>query len=215
MGKFRDQMYKKMVMKNFSQNTIESYLSQMQSYVKRYNKSPDCMAEKEIIDYLYYLKKQQGYSYATINVAYCSIKFFYQCVLGKNLNFKIIPFPKSPKRLPFVLSTNEVLALFKVTENLKHKVILMTTYSSGLRISEVARLKIKDIDSNRMQIRVEQGKGKKDRYTLLSNLLILYLRKYYKEYRPKYWLFPGQDENKPLSRMAINRVFTKAKKKLV
>jgi len=124
-----------------------------------------------------------------------------------------IPRPITEKRLPVVLSLEEVKSIFHHVNNPRHKIILMTIYSSGLRLSEALNLKLTDIDSKRMEIRVDQGKGKKDRYTLLSNVILNKLRKYYKEQKPTYWLFPGK-RNKPISSSTIQRVFGRAKKKL-
>ena len=112
-----------------------------------------------------------------------------------------------------VLSTQEVTEVLKLTENIKHKAVLMTIYSAGLRISEVINLKFKDIDSDRMQIRIEQGKGKVDRYTLLSEKTLLFLRKYYKEYRPEIWLFEGLKKGEQYSTRSIQNVFQAAVKK--
>jgi integrase/recombinase XerD len=113
------------------------------------------------------------------------------------------------KRLPVVLSSQEVQAIFSATRNLKHRALLMTIYSAGLRVSEVVHLKVSDIDSQRMMIRVRQGKGQKDRYTLLAQRTLEVLREYWKEYRPQDWLFPGKPENEALSVSAVQRVFEK------
>jgi integrase/recombinase XerD len=117
------------------------------------------------------------------------------------------------KTLPSVLSSEEVIEILKATENIKHRAILMTIYSAGLRISESINLKIRDIDSNRMQIRVEQGKGKVDRYTLLSEKTLLILRQYFKEYRPKVWLFEGLIKGEQYSTRSIQNIFQAAVKK--
>ena len=122
-------------------------------------------------------------------------------------------YPKSKKKLPVVLDLSEVEALFSVTENLKHKAILMITYSSGLRISEAARLKISDIDGKRMMVWVQQGKGGKDRYTILSQTALECLRQYWREYRPKQWLFEGTKEDAPITVSSIHQIFHKAKKR--
>jgi site-specific recombinase XerD len=125
-----------------------------------------------------------------------------------------IPRPKTEHKLPIVLSTTEVKSIIEAPANLKHKTILMALYSTGCRLSEVTHLKVTDIDSKRMQVRVEQGKGKKDRYTLLSETLLITLRDYWRKYIPKTWLFFGYDKDNPLTVTSIQRAFKDAKKKL-
>lgn len=124
-----------------------------------------------------------------------------------------IPRAKKEKKLPVVLSPSEVKRIFNATVNIKHKAILMTIYGAGLRVSEAANLKISDIDSSNMQIHIRQGKGKKDRYCMLSPMILNILREYYKYYHPKEWLFQGSTPNKPISSRTIERVFEISKKK--
>ena len=121
-----------------------------------------------------------------------SIKFYYERVLGGKRKIYLIERPRKENILPEVLSEEEVAAILKSISNLKHKALIMTIYSGGLRISELINLKVKDIDSDRMQIRIQQSKGKKDRYTLLSKKTLITLRQYFKEYKPKEWLFEGE-----------------------
>ena len=145
--------------------------------------------------------------------AYSAIKFFYSDCLERAWELDKIPRPKIQKRLPAVLTQEEVKNIFQHVVNTKYKIALMLIYSAGLRLSEALHLRLTDIDSKRMEIRVEQGKGKKDRYTLLSNLILNKLREYYKEEKPNYWLFTGKNGN-PICSSTIQRVFGKAKKKL-
>jgi integrase/recombinase XerD len=121
--------------------------------------------------------------------------------------------PRGRKRLPEVLSRGEIRRLLDAVSNRKQRLMLMTTYSAGLRVSETAHLKVSDIDSQRMMIRVEQGKGKKDRYTLLSETLLTELRAYWRQYHPTYWLFAGTKPDRPYSARSIQQVFDRAKKK--
>lgn len=121
-----------------------------------------------------------------------------------------IPFPKQEKKLPVILSREEVARVFQTVENLKHRTILMTLYATGLRISEALSLELPDIDSSRMLVRVRQGKGKKDRYVPLSETLLEQLRSYWRHYRPGSWLFPGQDPRQPLEKSSIQRVCQEA-----
>jgi integrase len=150
-----------------------------------------------------------------VNIAYWALRFFYVDTLHREWQVEKIPHPKKEKKLPVVLAREEVKKLLAAASNLKHRVMLMTAYSGGLRVSEVANLKVADIDSKRMLIRVEQGKGKKDRYTLLSQTLLENLRNYYQAHRPQKWLFPGSRPGEPIDAGSIQRVFKRAKKKPV
>lgn len=213
MGKLKDQMLMEMELRNFSPKTIKLYLRHMISYTKLFGKSPAEMGNEEIRQYLYYLLKEKRSSWSNINIAYCSLKFFYTRVLHRSWNVDHIPRPKKEKRLPQILSYSELNRIFAVTSNIKHRLIFKTAYAGGLRVSEVAQLKISDIDSHRMTIRIEQGKGKKDRYTILAKDLLVDLRDYYRMYRPQMWLFPGADKTSPLSVGTIQTAFRSATKK--
>ena len=140
-------------------------------------------------------------------------RFFYVEILHRQWHVDKIPRPKAEKKLPVVLSCDEVKRIFAEVSDFKHRMILMTIYSGGLRVSETANLKVSDIDSSRMQIRVDQGKGKKDRYTLLSERLLKDLRRYYMIYRPGEWLFPGRVDDKPISVSTIQNAFKQAKQR--
>lgn len=210
MGELREKMLRRMELKNFSQRTVKLYLYQMKKYVRYYGTSPEKLGKEEIERYLHFLitSKTSGSGMAQ---AYSALKFFYTVCLERPWELDKIPRPKTEKRLPVVLSPEEVKSIMGCVKNRKHKIILMTIYSAGLRLSEALKLKIKDIDSSRMTIRVEQGKGKKDRYTLLSNVLLENLRRYYKEYKPRYWLFPGKKDS-PICNSTIQKAFGRAKK---
>jgi site-specific recombinase XerD len=211
MGELKEKMLRRMELKNFSKRTIGLYLYHMQRYVRYYRKSPAELGKEEIETYLYFLLKQKASSSAMAQ-AYSALKFFYSNCLERPWELKKIPRPKAEKKLPVVLSPAEVKGIFNQITNKKHKTILMIIYSAGLRLSEALSLKLKAIDSNRMQIRVEQGKGRKDRYTLLSGVMLSKLRDYYREYKPVEWLFPGRG-NKPVCNSTVQRVFSRAKKK--
>ena len=213
MGKLREQMVEEMESRNFSPKTIKAYLGHMVAFTRLLGRSPAEMGEDEIRRYLQYLRKEKKVSWSNINIAYCALKFFYVETLHREFPVKKIPRPKGEKKLPVVLSQSEVKAVFDAIANLKHRVILMTTYSGGLRVSEVANLRVCDIDSKRMQIRVNQGKGKKDRYTLLSSVLVEHLRTYWRTYHPTTLLFPGSHNDKPINITTIQKVFKLAKKK--
>src|SRR5262249_26979964 len=139
-----------------------------------------------------------------------ALRFFYHETLGRDDVAESIPPARQPHTLPVVLSPDEVACFFAAVTNLKHRALLMTAYAAGLRITEVTRLRVADIDSQRMVIRVEQGKGRKDRYSVLSPRLLEILRAYWKVVRPRYYLFPGADPEAPISNDAVWQVCSRA-----
>ena len=207
MGKLRDQMEMDMKLRRLSPRTISCYLTCMKNVAVYFGKSPAELRDEEIRSYLHYLMEDRRASQAVINQSYSAVKFFFENTLQKPWDVLKIPRSKQRKKLPGVLSRQEVEAIFSATGNLKHRAILMTVYSAGLRVGEVTRLKVSDIDSERMMIRVNEGKGLKDRYTLLGERNLEILRLYYKEYRPLEWLFPGKDPSEPVSISCVQRVF--------
>jgi integrase/recombinase XerD len=215
MPKYYSKMHKIMEMRNFSPHTVSSYLSNMKRFAQYHDAPLESLTDNDVINYLLYLRKVKQVSPSTIHVAYSTIKFFYLSVLRKEIDFSNIPFPKQGKKLPVVLDPEEIKSLLDMTSTLKYKTIFMVAYSSGMRLSEIRHIRPQHIDSKRMQIHVQKGKGEKDRFTLLSKALLGQLRSYYKIYKPGYWLFPGKDISKPISSMAIQHTFYKSKKKPV
>jgi len=213
MGKLREQMKMDLKLKGYSPKTQAAYLGYMKNFVRYFGRSPAKMGEEEIREYLYHLVTEKDLGDSSINNAYSALKFFYKTTLGRDWNVAKIPRRKTEKRLPVVLDGSEIKQLFAVTTNLKHRALLMTTYSAGLRVSETAHLKVSDVDSKRMQLLVAQGKGKKDRYALLSPVTLNLLRDYWRQYRPFSWLFPGRLPERPISTRSIQKVFEKAKRK--
>ncbi len=213
MGVLRDQMQMDMELRNLSPRTIQAYVWHVAAYTRLFGRSPAEMGEEQIRSYLHYLRTERKVSWSNVNIAYSALKFFYVNTLHRDWRVDKIPRPKKEKKLPVVLSPSEVKRIFDAVGDLKHRVILMTIYSAGLRVSEVAHLKVTDIDSQRMQIRVDQGKGKKDRYTLLSETLLKDLREYWSVNRPQTWLFPGGKKGHPILECTIQKVFKEAKKK--
>lgn len=178
----------------YSERTIKAYKSLFEEFINHYpTVEIDKIDEQKIIAFCRYLVIDRKVSASTQNQAINAIKFYYERVLGGQRKFYFLERPNKEKALPTVLSMEEVAAILKATTNLKHKAILTVIYSAGLRIGELINLKIKDIDSERKQIRVEQSKGKKDRYTLLSPKTLELLRAYFKAYKPKEYLFEGQE----------------------
>jgi len=197
----------------YSTNTIDSYTFMFKEFINYYpDKELGDITEEEIVGYLQYLVTERKISTSYQNQAINAIKFYYERVLGGRRKVYLIERPREEKFLPEVLSQEEVTALLNAIDNLKHKAVLMTIYSGGLRISELINLKIKDIDSNRMQIRIEQGKGKKDRYTLLGQKTLEVLRSYVKQYQPREWLFEGVNYG-PFSETSIKKALKTALEK--
>jgi integrase/recombinase XerD len=210
MGKLRDKMKQDMELKHLSERTIGTYLKCVEDFVKHYGKSPLDMGHDGIRDFLYYLLKEKEASQSRISQHYSALKFFYQTTLGRDWEALKIPRSKREKKLPVVLSKEEVWSIFEQVQNIKYLAILMTTYSGGLRLSETINLKVSDIDSQRMMIHVRQGKGRKDRYTLLGKKALDILRIYYKETRPKEWLFPSTSLDEPIGPSAVQKTFHEA-----
>lgn len=177
----------------YSESTLKTYKNALEDFLNFHHQiALDQLHDGHIQSFLRHLVMERKVSTSYQNQAINAVKFYFEKVLGGKRTTYNIDRPKKEKALPVVLSEEEIVRIFKNVENLKHKAILMVIYSAGLRISECVNLKIKDIDSNRMQIRIEQAKGKKDRYTLLSTKTLDFLRTYFKAYRPKVYLFEGQ-----------------------
>ena len=194
----------------YSINTQNVYTDLFEEFINYYpDHAPENISEGEIIAFLRYLVNERKISTSYQNQSINSIKFYYERVLGGKRKIYLIERPRKEKYLPEVLSEEEVAAILKSITNIKHKALIMTIYSGGLRITELINLRIKDIDSNRMQIRIEQSKGKKDRYTLLSKKTLITLRQYFSEYKPKVWLFEGEGGGQ-YTDSSIYQIFKKA-----
>ena len=213
MSELRQKMKMDMELKGYSPKTIKSYIGHVSNFAKYYNKSPELLREKEIREYLHYCIMEKKLSEGTVNYINSGLKFFYTKTLNRYWNMDKITRIKEPRRLPAVLSPEEIKSIFDVTENLKHKAILMTVYSAGLRVSEVCNLKITDIDSKNMQILIREGKGKKDRYSLLSNANLEILREYWKRYHPKEYLFSGKGRTDSITPRSVQKMLEKSIKK--
>ena len=199
--------------KRYSQNTVKTYTTYFRQFLIYFHgRDPLSIKKDEINAYILELIRTRGISSSQQNQRINAIKFFYEKVLGRRKEYYMITRPTKEKRLPTVLTKGEVEQILAKCKNLKHKCILMTLYSGGLRRSELINLKIKDIDSKRMLIRITNSKGNKDRYTLLSRVLLGQLRLYYKAYRPENWLFEGP-RGKPYSATSIENIFRRALKK--
>lgn len=164
----RQRMIDDMTVRNLSPRTREIYVYQVAKFAQHFGRSPALLGPEEIRRYQLFLIHERQVSWAYFNQTVCGLRFLYRVTLGKDWAVKHLPFPKKPKKLPVVLSLYEIAQFFRAVTNRKHRAILMTAYSAGLRTSEVTRLRVTDIDSQRMLIHVEQGKGRKDRYVMLS-----------------------------------------------
>ncbi|MPM26483.1 IS91 family transposase ISTha3 [bioreactor metagenome] len=213
MSELRNKMIMEMELRGYSPKTIKNYTYHISSFVRFYKKSPSLLGESEIRRYLHHCITEKKLNEGTVNAGYSALKFLYTKILNKPWNVEKLTRVKERRRLPIVLSPEEVKNIFDATEYLKHKAILMTIYSGGLRVSEVCNLKITDIDSKNMQIFIREGKGKKDRYTLLSKTNLEVLREYWKEYKPKEFLFSGRYRTDAIKPRSVQRVFEKARKK--
>jgi site-specific recombinase XerD len=209
----REQMIKDLQLKGATPHTQRIYLREVANFAKYFGKSPDELGEKELKEYLLHLKNERNLADGTFRFYVAGIKFLYSTTLKREGIVDKIKFGKRKKKLPVVLDLAEVEALFSVTSNIKHKAILMIMYSSGLRISEVIHLKIIDIDSKRMMVHIRQGKGGKDRYSILSQAALECLRQYWREYHPKEWLFEGQKKSTHIKYTAVRNIFCDAVKR--
>jgi integrase/recombinase XerD len=196
-------------LKNYSLNTINSYNHFFEKFLAHFHgKDVDSLTKEQITDFLY-KESLKGMSYGYQNQLINAVKFYYEKVLGRKRDFYNLPRAKKPQKLPVVFSEEEITVLLNQVKNLKHKCILYLIYSAGLRISEAVSMKVADIDSTRNLVVIRGGKGKKDRNSLLSQKLLIMLREYYKEYRPKEFLFEGETGGQ-YSVKSIQNIFNKA-----
>jgi integrase/recombinase XerD len=207
MGILRTRMEQDLVLRGRSEHTRRAYLRAVADLARYHHRSPDQLSDSEVQQYLRYLIDERCFAWASCRQTVGALRFFYEVTLGRPRRDFSIPLPKAAKRLPQILSREEVARVLEGTQNLKHRALLMTTYAAGLRVSEVVRLRVSDIDSERMLLRVEQGKGMKDRYTLLSPRLLVELRRYYRVYRPTEWLFADRRRNAPMDPRSAGRIY--------
>jgi integrase/recombinase XerD len=208
----RQRMSEDMQVRNFSQNTQLSYLQQVSLFARHFGKSPAVLGPEEIRTYQIYLTNEKKLCPSSIHIAVAALRFLYKVTLKKSWTLgDVLPLPKKQHKLPVVLSPEEVLQFLDCVQSIKHRAILTTCYAAGLRVSEAVHLKPNAIDSKRMVIRVEQGKGQKDRYVMLSPKLLETLRIYWRARRSKEeWLFPGDHRGQPITRDAVGDACQKA-----
>jgi integrase/recombinase XerD len=214
MTELRQKMIRAMELKNLSHHTQRAYLAAVTGIARFYNQSPGKMTKEKIEDYLLYLKHDKGNAPNSCYSVLTGLRFFCKYVTENEIPVTY-SIRRTTRKLPQVLTMQEIWKIICATNNFKHRMILMTTYSGGLRASETINLKPENIDNKMMLIKVK-GKGKKDRYTLLSKRLLVELRAYYRAYRPKTYLFPSafkKEKDQPLSYETIRTVYEDARKK--
>jgi site-specific recombinase XerD len=200
-----------MTLRGMAAKTRDSYVRGVAGLAAYYHRSPDRISDREVQAYLLYLMRERKLSWSSCNIAVHGLRFFYHQTLGREKTTFHIPGPRKPSKLPEILSREEVARLFAHTGLPRHRVVLMTAYAAGLRVGEVVRLRVQDIDSDRMTIRVEQGKGAQDRYTLLSPRLLEELRSYWRLEHPYPWFFPMRKAPRPMNYTTAERMYTAAK----
>jgi len=211
MTSLRQRMIEDMQVRNFSPHTQSTYVLQVSLFARYFSKPPDQLGPEEIRSYQVYLTNEKKLAPGSILIAVAALRFLYKVTLHKDWSVEdIIPAPKKPQKLPIVLSPEEVLHFLSCVASPKHRTILTTCYAAGLRISEAIRLKPPEIDSQRMVIRVDQGKGQKDRYVMLSPKLLEVLRDWWRMEKPRPWLFPGDIPSRHISKDAVEQACQKA-----
>src|SRR5215468_3725485 len=205
MTPLRQRMLEDMQIRNYSPHTIDGYLRYAAQFAKHFHTSPDHLGPEEIRTYQLHLL-QQHVSKSIFIQTVCALRFLYETTLGRPWMVDYIPYPKKPKTLPVILSRDEGKALLLAPRHLKHRAILATLYATGVRVSELCQLQGTDIDSHRMVIQVRQGKGKRDRLVMFSPDLLPLLRRYWKLYRLRSWLFPGFRVTEPITRMGVAHI---------
>jgi len=212
MTPLRQRMLEDMGIRNLAENTQSAYLQQVAAYSRYFGRSPDQLGPEAVRTYQLYLMEVRALTPSSICVATGALRFLYKVTLKRTWAVEEIPMPKRPRKLPEILSPKEVMHFLNAITNHKHRAILMTAYAAGLRVSEATHLKVTDIDSQRMMLRVEQGKGMKDRYVMLSPRLLDVLRTYWKSARPTRWMFPGEVPGQPITREAVGLACQKARR---
>ena len=212
MTPLRTKMIRDMQLQRLAPRTQEAYVAAVAGLAKFYRCSPDQLSPDQIRAYLHHLLVERHFAWSSCNQVACGLQFFYVTTLGWDALRLNLP-PRTGRRLlPHLMSVEELQRLFTSATNPRHRALLMTTYAAGLRVGEVVRLQRTDIESDRMLLRVNQGKGRKDRYTLLSARLLAELRIYWQLYRPAPWLFTGQDRTKPMPIATAQKIYYHTKR---
>jgi integrase/recombinase XerD len=211
MTSLRQRMIEDMQIRNLAVHTQNTYVLQVSLFARHFGKSPEGLGPEEIHTYQVYLTNEKKLATGSILIAIAALRFLYKVTLKKGWTLEeIIPAPKKPQKLPIVLSPEEVIHFLGCVASIKHRMILTTCYAAGLRISEAVCLTLPAVDSKRMVLRVEQGKGQKDRYVMLSPKLLATLRDWWRRERPQHWLFPGDTPGQHITQDAVEQACQKA-----
>ena len=210
MTPLRQRMQEDLQIRRYSPTTIRLYLRAMAEFARHFGKTPDRLGAEQIRQYQLFLIKEKKVSRPTFIQMVCALRFFYTHTLSRKIPMERIPFPRRERKLPLILSREEVKALLQAPSDLRHRTLLAILYGCGLRVSELTELKVSDIDSARNVLRVRHGKGRKDRQTLLPAKLLELLRCYWRHRRPTDWLFPSADSTRPISPKAVYLICRKA-----
>lgn len=210
MTQLRQRMLADLRVRNYSPRTQAIYIAMVARFAAHFGQSPDQLTAEHIRTYLVHLVDNRRVSWSLFNQTVCALRFFYRVTLDRGDLVPHIPFPRAEKKLPTVLSPEEVARLLRAVPHAKHRAVLTTVYAAGLRISEAVALQVRDIDSERMVIHVRHGKGHKDRTVMLSPQLLTLLRAYARRVRPREWLFPGRRPDRPLDLSAVQRACAQA-----
>ncbi|MBI2370554.1 MAG: site-specific integrase [Deltaproteobacteria bacterium] len=211
MTALRARMDNDMILRGMAPRTREAYIAAVARLARCSGRSPEHLSEQEVQTYLLHMIREEKLAWSTCNIAVHALRFLYHITLGRERTQFCIPVAKQPATLPAILSPEEVRRVSEGASNRKHRALLVTTYAAGLRVSEVVRLKVGDIDAARRSLRVEQGKGAKDRYTLCSPRLVEELRVYWRVYRPPLWLFPARGGQQPMDPSSAQKIYYAAK----
>lgn len=199
--------------RNYANGTCEQYIRQVALFARHFGRSPDKLTPEHVRLYQLHIIDTLGLSPSTLKIAVSALRFLYQITLRKDWDLRYIPYPRQERRLPVVLSREEIGRLLQAAGSLRNLALLATAYSTGARASEIVGLRVSDIDGQRRVIHIRRGKGRKDRYVPLFPKHRQTLRTYYRQYRPDPWLFPGGLEGKPLGKRALRDVVVRARKR--
>ncbi len=211
MTALRRRMIQDMTVRGFSPNTHRSYISAVRDLARHYRRSPERLSAMEVQAYLAHMVTARKLSWSTRNIAASAFRFLYHVTLGHEVAKFEVPVTKQSQRLPEILSRGEVARLIESPPNPKHRLLLATIYSAGLRVSEAVRLRIGDVDRERMTVRIEQGKGRKDRVVPLSRRLLDQIEAYWQEHSPRQWLFPNRQGTRAIDVTVAQKVYMMAK----
>jgi site-specific recombinase XerD len=211
MSELRRRMRTDLRIRNYAERTREIYVTRVAEMARHFNRPPDELDHEEVRSYLRYLTEERNVSRSAFAQVIAALRFLYGVTLDRPDMVPYLPYPRLTRRQPVVLSRAEVIRLLKALGNLKHRTVAMTLYGAGLRLSEALALELADIDSDRMVIAVRHGKGDQDRQVVLSAVLLHGLRTYWRAYKPRSWLFPGQDPHQPLTGSTIQRAVKAAR----